>query len=87
MRPLTILLLSGLSLASIAGCTRMSSNTYPTTVLAATCPEFEGYPGCHSGSAGGATATAEALAAPTSVAAALGQRDTSDAVVARETRD
>lgn len=64
MRPTALLLFSALSLASIAACAPLSGNAYPKTALAATCPELEGYPGCHSGQDAGATTTLHALTAP-----------------------
>jgi hypothetical protein len=54
MRALILLLLFS---ASIAACSPFSGNDYPTTPLASTCPEIEGYPGCHSGQDAGATVT------------------------------
>lgn len=61
MRPVVIVLFSGLSLASIAACAPVSGDAYPTAALANTCPELEGYPGCHSGQDAGATVTVRSL--------------------------
>jgi hypothetical protein len=63
MRTITLLLFSGMSLASVAACSSSSGNPYGMANLAATCPEIEGYPGCHSGQDAGATMTARRLVA------------------------
>jgi hypothetical protein len=62
MRPITLLLFAGLSLASLAACAPVPGNTYPKTALAQTCDRMEGYPDCHSGRE--STLTREALRAP-----------------------
>lgn len=64
MRAIAIVLFSGLSLASIAACAPMSGDDYSKAALATTCPQLQGYPGCHSGQDAGATLTAQELTAP-----------------------
>jgi hypothetical protein len=59
MRPFTVLLFSGLSLASVGACAPVPGNTYPEAALATTCDQMEGYPDCNSGQE--ATITAQAL--------------------------
>jgi hypothetical protein len=49
MRAVSILLFSGLSLASIAACAPISGEAETKAALAASCPVMEGYPDCHSG--------------------------------------
>jgi hypothetical protein len=49
MRAVSILLFSGLSLASIAACAPISGEADTKAAFAASCPAMEGYPDCHSG--------------------------------------
>jgi hypothetical protein len=58
MRPVTVLLFSALSLASIAACA--PTTDYQKTALM-TCPQLEGYPDCPAQSAG---SSVEVAAAP-----------------------
>ena len=50
MRPIAMLLVSGLFVASIAACAPTSDNQ--KIALAAPCPQLEGYPDCPSQDAG-----------------------------------
>lgn len=62
MRPIVMLLISGLYVASIAACAPVSDNQ--KIALAATCPQLEGYPDCPSQDTGATVELATSQSAP-----------------------